>query len=466
MGLDIRDIKNLIIKGGNRHKITPGTYNVSDTIVIGRGSKLIVESAVLHFEKGCGIFCEGSIEAAGSKFLPADSSENWSNITILGVPESADSVFSHCVFEGAAGSDIETIRKYSPGTVEKLPVFFEGEKKITGAVTLINLTRSLDPDFIIKNSVFKNCEAEYGAGIFCYNCAPEVHDCVFEDCRAGIKGGGINSTQSDTKIIVSKFISCSSGTGGGAYFCGTCDVLLSKCRFEKCSAEIFSGGGVAIEIDPYDDREQVESVSDDEIEIEAEVRANITSGLPQKRPAQVFFTFKDCVFDDCGANESGGGFACWEAHGAIENSSFTKCFSIESGGGARFDFASISIEDSAFYECHSKNGGGMSAEAGSMLNLFDSVFNSCEAREHGGGIHLNFCETIMTDCHFGKCSAGYGGGVYRSGGEDSISSCRFIKCAAQKRGSSICFKEEKKLSVANCEMSDCEMQSETGFFGF
>ncbi|HNY11432.1 MAG TPA: hypothetical protein PKK26_07590, partial [Candidatus Wallbacteria bacterium] len=288
--------------------------------------------------------------------------------------------------------------------------------------------------------------------LFCYNCAPEVHDCVFEDCRARIKGAGINSTQSDIKILLSKFISCAAGTGGGVYFCGNCEVILSKCRFEKCMAEIFSGGGVAVEIDPYDDEIETEDADEND--------------QSHERPAQVFFTFKDCVFEDCAANESGGGVACWEAHGAIENSSFTKCAAIESGGGARFDFASISIENSSFYECHSKNGGGISAEAGSMLNLFDSVFNSCQAHEQGGGIHLNFCETIMTGCHFGKCSAGYGGGVYRSAGEDSISSCRFVKCEAKKRGSAICFTEEKNFSVANCEMADCEMQSKKGFFEF
>ncbi len=466
MSFENGEIKDLIIEGGARHKIAGGNYTVSETIVIRRGSKLIVESASLNFEKGCGIFCEGAIEAAGSKFLPARSSENWSGITVLVDAKGADSVFSHCLFEGSEGSDDGMILKYSPGTAEKLPVFFGGEKKITGAVTLINLDRSLDPDFIIKNCVFKNCAAEYGGGIFCYNCAPEVHDCVFEDCRAGIKGGGINSTQSDTKIIASKFLSCSGGTGGGVYFCGTCDVLLSKCRFEKCAAEFFSGGGVAVEIDPYDDQKQVETVSDDEMEIETEVLANIKSGPPQKRPAQVFFTFKDCVFTDCGSNNSGGGISCWEAHGAIENSSFTKCYSIESGGGAHFDLASISIEDSTFYECHSKNGGGISAAMGSMPTLFDTVFNSCEAHEMGGGIYLDLCETIMTGCHFGECRARYGGGVYRSGGGDSISSSRFIKCAAKKRGSAICFKENKGLSVANCEMLNCEMQSEKGFFGF
>jgi len=460
------EIKGLIIKDGARIKITAGTYTVSETIVIRRGAKLIVESAALNFEKGCGIFCEGSIEAKEAKFSSAPSSENWSGITILVDEKGADSVFSHCFFEGSEGSDDGMILKYSPEMIEKMPVFFGGEKKVTGALTLINLTRSLDPDFIIKNCGFKNCEAEYGGGIFCYNCAPEIHDCVFDDCRARIKGGGINSIQSDTKITASKFNSCSGGTGGGVYFCGTCDVLLSKCGFEKCAAVYFSGGGVAVEIDPDDDHKQVETVSDDEIEIETEVLANIRSGLPQKRPAQVFFTFKDCAFHDCGANNSGGGLSCWEAHGAIENSSFTKCYSIESGGGAHFDLASISIEDSNFYECHSKNGGGISAAMGSMPTLFDSAFNCCEARETGGGIYLDLCETIMTGCHFGECRARYGGGVYRSSGVDSISSSRFIKCSAQKRGSAICFRDEKDLSVNNCEMSNCEMQSEKGFFGF
>ena len=263
-----------------------------------------------------------------------------------------------------------------------------------------------------------------------------VSNCEFNNCQAGLQGGGIyhSNNRATLTITNSQFSSCiANGTtdpnsGGGGIFSDALNLNVNNSIFNKCGANR-QGAGI------FHKRKQNDSIST--------------------------CTVAHCTFIDCVSVHSGGGMESDAFHITVANSTFNNCkaTTAEGKGGAINVYANaqaaysgdtiLNIDICKFYECTSADNGGAVRSTAVKTNISDSYFDKCTSGQNGGAIACtnNNTETAITDCNINDCHAdnGSGGACFTNGKNLTVNDATVIDgCSAVNGGA---------IRSGNCTMN-------------
>jgi len=230
-------LKGIEIKSGEVLVLENGIYTVEGDIKINPGGYLIIRNSVLKFAPNGGILGKDcTVEVENSEFLPLE--ENWKNVTLTG---KVKGFIRNSLFEKGNGR----------------PKSDEGNITWGGAI----LSEIRQGEFLIENSVFKNCFAHNGGSVAVngkvslkscffensyaqnlggaiYSEGGIIENCNFNNCLADF-GGGVYSKNTEVKGSIFKV--CYATRDGGGLYCYN-GVVVEECEFKGCSAR--SGGGI------------------------------------------------------------------------------------------------------------------------------------------------------------------------------------------------------------------------------
>ena len=185
------------------------------------------------------------------------------------------------------------------------------------------------------------------------------------DCHSRENNGGAIYCEGNLNLKDTKFIFCTAleGNGGAICFSGAPQISLENLTFERCSAE--NGGAISFE--------NVETV-----------------GKVNK--------FDNCTFNNCQAEDYGGGYYnIGRSTITADGLSFSNCRAECGGGlyitsgGSQFDSVVYpnTISNSKFENCSAEeSGGGVGYYNAAELTLENVEFNECKSEDDGGAIHL------------------------------------------------------------------------------
>ena len=282
----------------------------------------------------------------------------------------------------------------------------------------------------VTDCKFESCEcfgntASHGGAVNANAETLTVSNCEFNNCQAGLQGGGIyhSNNRATLTITNSQFSSCiANGTtdpnsGGGGIFSDALNLNVNNSIFNKCGANR-QGAGI------FHKRKQNDSIST--------------------------CTVAHCTFIDCVSVHSGGGMESDAFHITVANSTFNNCkaTTAEGKGGAINVYANaqaaysgdtiLNIDICKFYECTSADNGGAVRSTAVKTNISDSYFDKCTSGQNGGAIACtnNNTETAITDCNISDCHAdsGNGGACFTNGKNLTMSSGTISGCSATKGG--------------------------------
>lgn len=218
--------------------------------------------------RGAGIYVrEGSPQLVNCRLIANSSVNGGAMYCYNGNPTMTDCIFSgNTAKEGGAlyiwhGSMVLNKCKFSKnwaarsggaidngsgGTMTLTDcIFTENEAEYGGGMTNANGSR-----VTLKNCTFSENIAEQGAGI-CnsgwYNYKHTISDCLFVNNRAGWCGGGIESQQDSSSVLIRcQFIQNTAGAHGGAMRNGPfCSPTIINCTFNGNSADWWYGGAIS-----------------------------------------------------------------------------------------------------------------------------------------------------------------------------------------------------------------------------
>ncbi len=185
------------------------------------------------------------------------------------------------------------------------------------------------------------------------------------DCHSGDGSGGAIYCEGNLNLKDTEFIFCTALDGNGGAICisGKPDISLEGVTFERCSAE--NGGAISFE--------NVETV-----------------GKVSK--------FDNCTFNNCQAEDYGGGYYnIGRSTITADGLSFSNCRAECGGGlyitsgGSQFDSVVYpnTISNSKFENCSAEeSGGGVGYRNAAELTLENVEFNECKSEDDGGAINL------------------------------------------------------------------------------
>ena len=102
--------------------------------------------------------------------------------------------------------------------------------------------------FSVTNCIFDTCGAYNGGGLYWANktVGGGVLDCVFTNCVAEYRGGGLYAVPENCAVRQTTFADCAStGNHGGGCFLEKKDWIVDSCLFTNCTAN-GDGGGIRI----------------------------------------------------------------------------------------------------------------------------------------------------------------------------------------------------------------------------
>lgn len=239
LGRAVREVRSLVIRQGDTHRLFGEGYKVYDDIVVEEGALLVVENAQLFFAGNAGIVSSGTFRAKNSLFSAMDSAEGWSNVSLL-PKDDRISLVEGCTFRFGKGRGPGSLPGGSaPGRFPLISsCFYGGGILVQGAP---------EKAVTVKNCTFLRCSAHEGGGIFLYATQAAVSGCVFESCTAGISGGGIGCLESASPVKNCTFTGCTADKGGGGMSCRMANPAIDGCTFDRCSTRYLFGGGVHCE---------------------------------------------------------------------------------------------------------------------------------------------------------------------------------------------------------------------------
>ena len=219
-----------------------------------------------------------------------------------------------------------------------------------------------------------------------------VKGCTFTDIHSAENGGAIYC-EGKLSLSGTKFIFCTAleGKGGAIALNGEPNVSLENLTFDRCSSK--SGGAVST-----------------------------TNGEENA----VISKFDNCTFNNCQAEEYGGGIYFASGMGVAANKlTFNKCAAEYGGGVYNTSSTPVTLIDSKFDGCFADYGGGLSYNEGGDMKLDRVEVNQCSANKHGGGLCIisvydvysaaaDFSSAVSIDnSDIHNCTAkDKGGGVY------------------------------------------------------
>lgn len=336
----------------------------------------------------------------------------------------------------------------------------------------------------IQNCTFTmNAAQTGGAGMYSLESSPIVNNCFFKSNHCNNVGGGVLNDQSALTMTSCSFSHNDAEHGGGmmnykasctmdqctfsenrAYWMAggllsmESDMTLNQCTLSKNTAED-NGGGM---IHKYDELIMTEC------KVEKNTSGSYGGGLDLD---ECKVTLTNCTFDDNSAWR-GGGVATTLCH----DSSIRQCtFSSNNavfGGGLLICVSDLEVSDSAFStNIAEKCGAGMMSEDNTNSTVIDrcqfignQVTAAVYEQEGGGGIYNIDSSPAISNCIFkGNQVMGswaFGGGVYNLYESHAVlSNCIFFDNEAVS-GGGICHRVDCDPSMINCTLYD--NQADTG----
>jgi len=285
-----KNLWNLVVRSGEKVVLENGEYEVYGDIKVEPGGELIIRNAELKFSEDGGIVVkDATFIAEDSKFLPKN--KEWKNITLIG------DIRGHikgCLFEGGRGRKGEFYFKLG-----RLGLFW-----INSTYGGCLFVYSHNEEFLIKETTFRNCSANYGGGVYADE-NNQIENCKFNNCSANY-GGGVYVNENN-QIENCKFDNCSANYGGGVEAFE--NNQIENCKFDNCSANYNGGGVEAFE------NNQIENCKFDNCS------ANYGGGVYVNENNQI----ENCKFDNCSANEKGGGVYCLSSNNTLRYNRFINC---------------------------------------------------------------------------------------------------------------------------------------------
>ena len=237
-GRAAREVRSLVVREGDAHKLLGEGFRVMDDIVVEPGGLLVVENAQLFFAENAGIVSSGTFRAKGSLFTAIDPVPGWRNIT-LDPRDDRVNAMENCTFrfgKGRAPGKMPT--PAAPG-----PSHLNGTSLYGGGLVLRGGTEKSQS---VRDCVFSRCSAHEGGGIFLLGTTAAVSGCTFENCSARISGGGLFCLGAYPTVRGCNFVGCSAESGGGGAGCRSSNATFEGCTFERCQTRHVYGGGLHI----------------------------------------------------------------------------------------------------------------------------------------------------------------------------------------------------------------------------
>ena len=273
---------------------------------------------------------------------------------------------------------------------------------------------SEDGNSILSGFTITNGQADFGAGIACFNSSPTITNCIVTE----------NDAQSLTPA---------DGMGGGIY-CEASSPIVSNSIISKNSAVQF-GAGIASQ------NGSSPSITDCSI---IENRA-LEKGMGVYSKESSMSLIRCIIQDNYSMSTAGdgGGIYCNNSN-IIIDSCVIKGHRVGSGGGIHCSGGSLEISDSTISENEGTGipnyGGGIHC-SGANLNIKGGVISQNSAGG-GGGIYcdngtINISQCIITDnqsTQLGSDGYGGGGGIFCPNSTGSITNCLIANNSATEGG--------------------------------
>jgi class 3 adenylate cyclase len=239
IGQAAREVRALVVREGDAHKLLGEAYRVLDDIVVEPGGLLVVENAQLFFAENAGIVSSGTFRAKGSLFTAIDPVSGWRNIA-LDPRDDRVNMVEDCTFRFGNGRAPGNMPAPSdPGRQQLNDACLYGG----GLLVRGGAVKSQS----VRDCVFHRCSAHEGGGIFLLGTTTAVTGCTFETCSARVCGGGIFCIGGSPLVRRCNFIGCSADKGGGGAGLRSSHAAFDGCTFEKCQTRHIHGGGLHIE---------------------------------------------------------------------------------------------------------------------------------------------------------------------------------------------------------------------------
>ena len=282
-----------------------------------------------------------------------------------------------------------------------------------------------------------------------------VSNCEFNNCQAGLQGGGIYHNNIEGMVIIagSKFVGCRAngpsddkGGGGGGVFTTAQSVAVTGSSFYNCTTKVRQGAGL----------------------FHKRTKTN---------PAGSETIVKDSTFEKCISAWSGGGMETDAWYVTLERTTFTDCEATKGGAinvwadgqDATTNHTTLVVKNCSFDSCIGTDFGG-AIRSTSFTSLTDSSFVGCESNTNGGAVACTNSNTgtIVTGCTISKCHAdnGNGGAIYTVGtiqiSESPNGEAVIDNCSAKNGGAVACMNNNAETVVTGGTISNCHADKDNG----
>jgi class 3 adenylate cyclase len=238
IGRATREVRSLVVRGGDSHRLFAEGYKVLDDIVVEPGGLLVIENAQLFFAEHAGIVSSGTFRAKSSLFTALDPVSGWRNVTLDPRDDRVNPI-ENCTFRFGKGRAPESMPAPSDPGHHLL-----NDTSLYGGGLLVR--GGSEKSQSVRDCVFHRCSAHEGGGIFLLGTTAAVTGCTFENCSAGVSGGGVFCVGGSPMVRRCNFIGCSADKGGGGAGCRSSNATFDGCTFEKCHTRHIHGGGLHI----------------------------------------------------------------------------------------------------------------------------------------------------------------------------------------------------------------------------
>ena len=288
----------------------------------------------------------------------------------------------------------------------------------------------------ISNCTFSGNSALLGAGLFCQNNSPNIHNCIFASNNVTTNGGGIYTLNSSSTITKCAFTTNSAENGGGvACYGGT--PLLTNCIFVSNNSTDWGGGIYIYEATPI---------------------------------------MQGCTFMG-NAAEYGGGAFCTDPAVDSDTSVFISCNFINnitlSEGGGLYAWTSSDpiLTDCTFTGNSATGGGGIYSNASQPTLTRCSFISNDSTLFGGGGMYCDNSDATLTDCtfqnqHHDSFSSVYnhGAGLRCYGSSPTLDGCTFISNTTDYYGygGGLYCSQSSNPSLTNCIFDDNKAYGNNG----
>ncbi|TRZ98693.1 MAG: hypothetical protein D4R80_04400 [Deltaproteobacteria bacterium] len=239
VGRAAREIRSLVVREGDAHKLLGEGFRVLDDIVVEPGGLLVVENAQLFFAENAGIVSSGTFRAKSSLFTAIDPVSGWRNVSLAPRDDRVNLV-ENCTFRFGKGRAHGNM----PAAVDPGAHRLNHTSLYGGGLLVLGGSEKSQS---VRDCVFHRCSAHEGGGILLLGTSAAVTGGTFENCSAKVSGGGVFCIGASPIVRRSNFIGCSADKGGGGAGCRSSNATFDGCLFEKCVTRHIHGGGLHIE---------------------------------------------------------------------------------------------------------------------------------------------------------------------------------------------------------------------------